>query len=106
MQRRQLLLQRWPVALLGEVGGDERRERADLTEQTLERPVRGVQVGPVDVQRGLHAGAFEQRDARLARHLVEGLVEPRRERRDEVARGVPDQVDGVLDAPGAAKGAG
>ncbi len=76
MQGAQGMRQRGLRALLGEVRGDEGRESPDLPDQALQRLVRGAQVRPVDVLRRRHAVALEQRDARLARHLVEEPLEP------------------------------
>ena len=99
-QRLDVSIQRRVLDFLGAPLRHPRGEAVELHAEPRESLLLGVGIIPIDVQRRLDTGAEEQRSTRLATHLFEGRLEPYRHALGDLATGMTEQVDGVLNPPG------
>lgn len=91
------LLQGSALQGLGEIATDELLQGVELGQQGLERFAYLRGVAPVHVEPPLDAAGEEQRGTCLGASLFDGPFDDGRHALDDLARRVPQQVDGVLD---------
>ena len=101
-----MLLQRRFSQGTGQPLSQPRIERIELHDQGVQGPSLGFGVAPFDIEPALDAAAEQKWYPRFTRHPVGGPSQQIGCTLDDLAGGVPQQVDGVLDPPGSDQGTG
>ena len=102
--QREQSLERWLLDGIPRVGADPRLKRVDLRDERGDSARLLPRIGPIDIEPPLDAVVQEGGRLRALRDVLGRQREPGRCRTQQLERRVSEQVERVLDAPGAFDG--